>query len=232
MATNEEPRCERCGNSGWEEIVVVGVVRMRRCEECPFLEWKRGCGPGMPLEESTSTLENYDVTPDNQEAVKQAKHFLDGVHPGLYLHGGVGTGKTRLACSILNTLWKKGTAIRFKRVTELLLKLMPGADPDNVTWDQVVDVPVLCLDDVGANQGTDFARRMLQTIFDARLDRGHRTIWTSNLDLDDLATFLQDERLPSRITGNAKAVHLAGKDWRLRRPKKKKAGPKPKESSW
>ena len=81
---------------------------------------------------------------------------------------------------------------------------------------------VLVLDDVGANQGTDYARRMLQTIFDARLDAGHRTIWTSNLTLDEMAEFLGDDRLTSRIAGNCRVVRLQGDDWRLK-PKRRAA---------
>lgn len=189
---------------------------MVKCSTCDHWDRKRGTAPGVPDDEKASTLANYTETKDNGEAIRQAKFFLDGVHPGLYIHGGVGSGKTRLACSILNELWKAGTRVRFNRVPELLQKLMPGSDSTDQVFDQAADIPVLCLDDVGANAGTDFSRRMLQSLFDRRLDLGHRTIWTSNLDLDELADFLaEDRRLPSRIAGACKVVELDGKDWRL-----------------
>jgi DNA replication protein DnaC len=198
------------------------VRRVRRCTQCSYLDRRRGTAPGIPADEHGSTFDNYEATKDNVEAVRQAQFFVDGVHPGLYLWGGLGSGKTRLACTVLNTLWKTGIGCRFFRVPELLQRLMPGSDSTDDAFDQAVDVPVLCLDDVGANAGTDFSRRMLQTIFDARLDRGHRTIWTSNLDLDELADFLmEDGRLPSRIAGNAKVVELDGPDWRLKQAKRR-----------
>lgn len=178
----------------------------------------------MPDDERESLLDNYTAIPDNAEAIKQTRFFLDGVHPGLYIFGGVGTGKTRLACSALNELHRKHEQVRFCRVPELLQRLMPGSDSTDQVFNQTLDVPVLALDDVGANAGTDFSRRMLQTIFDARLDRGHRTIWTSNLDLDELAEFLtEDKRLPSRIAGNCKVVELNGPDWRLKKAKARTA---------
>lgn len=213
--------CQACDGTGWEEVQEK-PRKVQHCTRCDYWENRRGCAPGVPDEERPSTLANYEPTKDNADAVRQAKFFLDGVHPGLYIHGGVGTGKTRLACSILNDLWKAGIRVRFFRVPELLQKLMPGADSTDQVFDQVVDIPVVTLDDVGANAGTDFSRRMLQSLFDARTDRSHRTIWTSNLSLDELADFLaEDARLPSRIAGECKVVELDGKDWRLLKAKQR-----------
>jgi len=218
------PLCPDCDNTGWKEITRPdGVKAMTRCVGCTYLAWKRGAAPGVPTEEMTSVLDTFEEAVGNQDAIKHARLFIEGIHPGLYLWGGVGTGKTRLACSILNDLVKRGQMVRFKRVPELLMQLQAGVDDDEPAspYNQALHVPVLVLDDVGANQGTDFARRMLQTIYDGRLDRGLRTIWTSNLNLDQLAEFLNDERLASRIIGECKVVQLTGKDWRLRKRKRK-----------
>lgn len=216
--------CDVCADTGWAQKP-GGVVRCKgeAGVSCPYLENQRGVAPGVPVDEAKATLDNYTRTAENGEAIKHAEYFLDGTHKGLYLHGGVGTGKTRLACTILNQLWARGVAVRFKRCPELLIQLQPGHDDTDQVWQRMVDVPVLVLDDVGANQGTDFARRQLQALFDARLDRGHRTIWTSNLDLDELAEFLADDRLPSRIMGQCRVVELAGKDWRLTKQRRKAA---------
>jgi DNA replication protein DnaC len=210
--------CQVCRDSGWEPV--GNAVRPCKGEagiSCAWKDRQRGLAPGVPVDMVKATLDTFERTADNSDAIKQAQYFLDGIHPGLYLHGSVGTGKTRLACSLLNQLWAHGTSVRFKRCPELLVQLQPGHDDTDQVWDRMVTVPVLVLDDVGANQGTDFARRQLQTIYDARLDRGHRTIWTSNLSLDDLGEFLNDDRLPSRIMGQCKVVELNGRDWRLKR---------------
>jgi DNA replication protein DnaC len=216
--------CSVCSDTGFRETPSGAVARCKGAAgvSCPFIEQKRGVAPGVPESEARSTLDNYQRTTDNGDAIRHAQYFMDGIHSGLYLHGTVGTGKTRLACSIISTLWARGVGVRFKRCPELLVQLLPGNDDTNEVWDAMVGVSVLVLDDVGANQGTDFARRMLQTIYDARLDRGHKTIWTSNLDLDELGTFLNDDRLPSRIMGNCRIVPMNGKDWRLRGAGRKK----------
>ena len=81
---------------------------------------------------------------------------------------------------------------------------------------------MLVIDDVGASQATDFARRMLHSLFDARADLKRRTIWTSNLSPDELTAFLQqDARLVSRIAGACKVVELDGPDFRLVKRKRK-----------
>lgn len=216
--------CQVCTDTGWMDTG-NGVTRCtgQKATGCRWLESRRGHAPGVPEDERDSSLDNYTKTDGNAEAIKHAGYFIEGVHRGLYLFGGVGTGKTRLGCSILNQLWRSGTSVRFRRCTELLVQLVK--DEEQHVWNQVVEPSVLVLDDVGANQGTDYARRTLQSVFDARLDAGKRTIWTSNLDLDELAEFLGDERLTSRIVGHCRIVKVAGDDWRLK-PKRRAAASK------
>jgi len=226
-AKSTDPICSTCDDLGWERVTDgAGVQRSQRCTKCDYWARKRGYAPGVPDDAKDLGLavygEAFTLADHNRDAVAQAKHFLTGVHPGLYIHGDVGTGKTLLACAILNDLHRKGERVRFIRVQELLNKLMPGSDAVDQLFDQVVAVPTLVLDDVGASQGTDFARRMLLSIFEGRQDRSHRTIWTSNLDLDELTEFLgDDKRLPSRIAGTSKIVRLDGPDYRLKAAKKR-----------
>lgn len=215
--TDEPTPCSACDGTGWE--AVPGKIRtVRHCESCDYWDRKRGCPPGLPTDELDARLANFEPNGYNADAIRHAGLFVQGVHQGLFMHGPVGTGKTRLACSILNDLWHARTArVRFIRVPELLVRLQPSqtADPENSDlMATLTDVPVLALDDVGANAGTDFSRRMLQILVDARSDRGHRTIWTSNLDPEDLGTFLGDERITSRIVGSCRIVELAGPDQR------------------
>lgn len=227
--STETATCEACDGTGWEPVITDGARRVRHCESCDYWERQRGHAPGVPDDAKTVLLDSYgtvyQTTAQNADALAQARFFLDGVHPGLYLYGDVGSGKTLLACAILNELHRKGQRVRFIRCQELLNKLMPGSDQVDTLFDQVVAVPTLVLDDVGASQGTDFARRMLLSIYEGRQDRSHRTIWTSNLDLDELTEFLaEDKRLASRIAGTCKLVRLdVTQDYRVRAAKQRRA---------
>jgi DNA replication protein DnaC len=215
------PACATCGDTYWKHVG-PGVVR---CPDC--WERKRGFAPGVPTDETTTTLATWDtgsytVTSDNRDALQQAKFFLQDVHPNLYIHGGVGTGKTALACAILNELHRVGKTVRFVRVTELLKQLVQ-ADTGDHDYDRMVSVPVLCLDDIGAQKGNDYARQALLSIYDARTGSGRRTIWTSNLDLEELIAFMGDDaRLTSRIAGTAKVVQLDGIDYRLKKARQRR----------
>lgn len=215
--------CGGCDGTGWEQL--GGDVRkVRKCQVCDYWDRARGTAPGVPEDERGSTLENYEPNGYNADAIRHAGLFVSGVHQGLFVHGSVGTGKTRLACSILNDIWKARTSkVRFIRVPELLIRLQPAHSTEGESDGLIADlsnVPVLVLDDVGANAGTDFSRRMLQILVDARADRGHRTIWTSNLDPDELSEFLGDSRVSSRIVGSCRVIELGGPDQRrTRKPK-------------
>lgn len=203
--------CPECDGTTWLQVS-GGVVK---CPTC--LSRARGQAPGVPLDEQGRLLDTFKETADNRDGLTQARLFLDGVHPDVYFTGGVGTGKTSLACRLLNELWKRGDRVEFFRVPKLLGTLLPGADDLDGVIERLATIPIICLDDVGASQATDFARRMLLVIYEARGDIGTRTIWTSNNDLDELQEFTGDDRLSSRIAGRAKVAELKGKDWRLRK---------------
>jgi DNA replication protein DnaC len=172
--------------------------------------------PGMPAEFRGATLDNYEMTRGNVAAVKAAKAFIAGVGD-LYLCGGVGSGKTRLACSIANAALRAHGSVAFVRVAYLLMQLQEAMhSPDEHTkLSDYVNPALLVLDDVGVEKGTDYSRRVLTTLYDRRLDLGRRTIWTSNGSLEDLAAALDDERLPSRIAGASDVVYIGGDDRRL-----------------
>lgn len=232
-----EPDCKVCSDTGWK---VVPDPRnpnreaIAHCDQCHFWARKRGEAPGVPKDEQGSRIENFVTTepvtagpPEKRhagtvDALRHANYWLQGVHPDLYLYGPCGTGKTRLACSLLNAKWVAGERVRFVSCPDLLMQLQPRDDgAGGELFDQVTSVPILALDDVGAQQGTDFARRQLQIIYDRRLAQRLRTIWTSNLDLDELAVFLNDDRLTSRIAGKAKVVQMGCRDWRLRQQRQR-----------
>lgn len=98
------------------------VSRVTRC----------GCVPrplfaeGVPYEFRGATLTNFKIRPGNEAAIELAKAFLQGTRD-LSLVGGVGAGKTRLACSILNA---QPTSGLFIRVPMMLHQLQPGGDEE------------------------------------------------------------------------------------------------------
>ena len=210
--------CERCGRTpGWEPVVVDGVGRLRRCR-C----WTRAhAAPvSVPDEFREARWVTWRRTADNGHALDTAREFVHGADgPDLFLCGPVGTGKTRLACTVLNEAWRLGErSVRFMRVSRLLLRLQPSVAEGAESFDRLAAVRLLVLDDLGAERdtATDYTRRTLLMLYEARSDAGRRTVWTSNRTPGEVGAFMGDDRLASRIAGWCRVVSLDGPDWRLR----------------
>ena len=212
--------CGRCeGTPGWEPVEVEGVKRLRRCG-C----WTaaHAAPPSVPHEFREARWSTWRKTGDNRHALDEARAFARAGDGGrdLFLCGPVGTGKTRLACTVLNELWRSGErSMAFERVPMLLYRLQPhGAAADTTeTFDRLVAVKLLVLDDLGAERdaATDYTRRTLLMLYEARHDAGRRTVWTSNKTPSEVGAFMADDRLSSRIAGRCRVVGLEGRDWRL-----------------
>ena len=73
---------------------------------------------------------------------------------------------------------------------------------------------LLFLDDLGAENATDFVRDTLYLIINRRYEGKLPVIITSNLDLGELSDSVGD-RIASRIAGMCDMVELEGGDRRL-----------------
>ena len=210
-------QCER--TPGWEAVEVEGVSRLRRC----------GCWtaahtapPSVPREFHGARWSTWRQQADNRHALDTARAFLRAGDegPDLFLCGPVGTGKTRLACTVLNEAWRSGErSAAFARVPLLLYQLQPhGAAAETTeTFERLAAATPLVLDDLGAERdaATDYTRRTLLMLYEARHDAGRRTIWTSNKTPGEVGAYMGDDRLASRIAGRSRVVELEGRDWRL-----------------
>ena len=213
--------CERCERTpGWERIEFEGVERLRRCG-CWMAA--NGAPPSVPHEFREARWSTWQTTPASRPARAAAQRFLDERDGAtdLYLCGSVGAGKTRLACTLLNEAWHAGRRdVAFARVPMLLYQLQPSAAAEDTdVFGRLAGVSLLVLDDLGAEReaATDFTRRTLLMLYEARHDAGRRTVWTSNKTPLEISEFMGDSRLSSRIVGRCRVVALDGPDWRLRR---------------
>lgn len=230
--TSNAPVCELCEGTGWVEVQPgepgerQPSVKRCYCRSKNQTTW----ADGVPLEFRQARLSNFDPLPGNQAAVRAAKACLrDG--RDLFLVGPVGSGKTRLACSVLNEHHDATRSGRFLRVASWLDELRLSGDDRSEELqvrERMAAVPMLVLDDLGLQTPSQFANLELAKLYDARWDRGVRTIWTSNLALScgkydpsdpnrpqTLGEFLGDDRLPSRLAGRAEVTLLDVPDQRL-----------------
>lgn len=108
---------------------------------------------------------------------------------GLYLNGNFGCGKTYLIAAMFNELAKDGAKSCIIFWPEFLRQVF--YDDFNSKFEYVKKVPLLLIDDIGAEGLTAYNRdEVLCPLLQYRMDNSLSTFFTSNLDLKDLETHL------------------------------------------
>ena len=132
------------------------------------------------------------------EVVKKIKSFYDSYKKGdyvkgIYLSGSFGSGKSYLIAALFNELAKYDKTSAIIYFPEYLRKLKASfKDGYNELFDNIMNVPLLCIDDIGAEKLTDWARdEILGSILQHRMDNKLPTFFTSNLNLKELESHLQ-----------------------------------------
>ncbi|MDD2378187.1 MAG: primosomal protein DnaI [Bacilli bacterium] len=152
----------------------------------------------VPKDIKTASMKNIYTKDENRfEVVAWIKNFISNYNvndkqKGLYLHGNFGCGKTYLIAAMFNELAKSNvkSAIIFWPEYLRELKASFGRDFDS-KFNNIKNVPLLLIDDIGAENSTAWARdEILCTILQYRMDDGLPTFFTSNLDIKSLEKHL------------------------------------------
>lgn len=120
---------------------------------------------------------------------KYAGNFEDVLKNGasMIMSGGVGTGKTHLACSIANEIIKAGRTAHFTSVRKAIKVVRAAWNSKEQTEEQAIQtltVPdLLILDEVGVQSDTDNEKLILMDILNERYEQVRPTILISNLPM-------------------------------------------------
>lgn len=137
-------------------------------------------------------------------AIEVAYSYATEPKGWLYIMGDFGSGKTHLAASIANELHEQGKQVMFTTVPDLLDYLRLTFDPKtNVRFDkrfhEIVNVPILILDDLRLASATAWAQEKLFQMIDHRYVAKMPTVITSSETMEStdprLATRLMDRRI-------------------------------------
>jgi len=133
-----------------------------------------------------------------QYGLSQAQQYAASPRGWLVLMGTYGCGKTHLAAAIANTCVEYGMPTLFLTVPDLLDWLRYSYDSTDATFEQrfeeIRNVGLLVLDDLGAQNATKWAGEKLFQIIDYRYSRKLPLVVTTNLTFEDL-----DDRIRSRL---------------------------------
>ena len=148
----------------------------------------------IPLEMKNASFK--DIYKDDKARVPIVKYFKEFIDhygdqekpKGLFLTGSFGSGKTYLISALLNEMAKKGIRSVLVYYPEFLRSLKSSFDSDySEKFHLVQRVPLLLLDDIGAEKCSDWSRdEVLGPILQYRMDNHLPTFFTSNLTLTEL----------------------------------------------
>ena len=145
-------------------------------------------------------------------AYEAAQAFADEPRGFLVLTGPSGAGKPHLAAAITNRRIESGHAVLYRSTPDLMDDLRAGfaanaESPYADAFDQVKNVPLLVLDDLGIQSDTAWAREKLDQLITYRFNQELPTVLVTAMPLEAL-----DERLRNRLADPrlAKVLRLAG----------------------
>lgn len=223
-------RGEDSSNMTWRECKCYKSLEERKKIEKAL---RNAHTPEKYLDASISNFQLDKYTKkDTQAAAAYAKRFaakyvekfpeISKQGKGIYFYSMVkGSGKTRLAISIGNALFKKHqVSYIYKTATEIFDEITATFNTDRSTSD-VVDVfkkaEVLIIDDIGVEETSNrrkernvWKENTMTGILDYRMDNNLITIFTSNITIDELTseTLYPEGRVASRVRKIAYEVHM------------------------
>lgn len=232
-SANMPTRCEFCGRPLQTKTMTFAGVQRRLLVPCD-------------CEGAQKEAARYDAEQEEQKRQREAerrerKLAATGIPPrywteqtdrddlvatakdrGLWLEGGVGVGKTALACAIGIRLFDEGLNVMFVKAADLIDMLSSFAD--NLEATKHIQAPdLLIIDDIGMDETKDWKDRRFRRAIDARWDSGKPIIATSNFTKQELARIYSQndptnaDAIMSRLFAMTEKVRLEGPDWRVKR---------------
>ena len=178
------------------------------------------------------TFENADTNTDKdliRKARNYVKHFdkMRADNIGLILYGGIGSGKTYIACSIANEIISKYSyTVKMRNFAQILNDLQKcGFELDrNEYINNITNATLLILDDFGIERNTEYVLEQVYNVINSRYLKTKPTIITTNLNFKDIEKEQEDimlGRIYSRIIEMCLPLRVTGIDRRKMESKEK-----------
>lgn len=143
-------------------------------------------------------------------AHNQGRRFSQEPKGWLLFTGGYGCGKTHLAAAIANAVVDNGIATLFLTVPDLLDWLRFSYDSPESTFenrfDEIRNINLLVLDDLGTQNATPWAQEKLFQIINHRYVNRLPTVITSNQDLDEIEGRIRSRLQDPTLVGIIKII--------------------------
>lgn len=254
--TSTNWKCDTCGKPQKIRLEILGKERVVRCNcECETAAYEAEKAEEqrrrlfkaieklkkyslMDAKFHGSTLAGWDASIGSPKLKKTVSKYVENWpemkanNVGLLIHGSPGIGKTYAAFAIANEIMQHYQAVvvavntigLLARIRETYNQQDKEAEIDIIR--SLEKSSLLILDDLGAEQKTDWSTAMLYQIIDARYRSGKPLILTTNLSLEQLQDKLTSgdtiDRTYDRIAEICLPIHVKGKSNRTEVAKTKR----------
>jgi DNA replication protein DnaC len=167
------------------------------------------------------------TAPDQIRAVRRYVQSIDAnieSGRGLWIQGNVGTGKTTLAMLVSKAALDAGRSVAIYSLPRLLNLLRESMESDGGLLDlldRLTAVDLLHVDDLGAENRTDWVLEQLYSIVNARYESQRAIVATTNLMPDELSDRLGARTVSRLVEICGDLIPLDGED----RRREYRAGP-------
>lgn len=163
-----------------------------------------------------SSFENAKKTKHIEISKKYAKRFVEShkVDGGLLFTGDVGTGKTYASACISNYLMENGKTVLVMSLGLYLLKIKrEWAEAENDVLNYVKTCDLLVIDDLGAENISEFVKEKVFNLVDTRYRACKPMIITTNLNIDGIFSVF-GKRIGDRISEMCLEISVIGESER------------------
>jgi DNA replication protein DnaC len=183
--------CPRCGETGFT-LVPSGESALAQVCACRHLDRRIEIFNriGIPAAVARASFESFKAwSPEQTRARPAAEEFarklrLDRANRGMLFYGKPGCGKTHLLAAALRYLaLEKGVPGRYVEFMLLLSDIRAGFESSRSHLEIIRplgDVPVLAIDELGKERGTEWERSMLDELISRRYNAGLTTLFATN----------------------------------------------------
>jgi DNA replication protein DnaC len=178
------------------------------------------------------TFERFQPEEGNRQAFDQCAQYpkrwplqlKEAQDSGLLLWGKPGRGKSHLAVAVALALLNKEAPVHFDTVLDFLSELRDGMRlnvAEGETIGRLTTVPLLVLDDLGAEKDTAWTNEKLYQVINRRYQNLLPLVATTNYDLNQLEQSL-GTRTVSRLLEMCVPLEVNGPDRRKQAAKERK----------
>lgn len=176
----------------------------------------------IPKRYEKSTFDNFNMKTDNHKKIVEA---LQGdIKENIIISGNVGTGKTHLAWALFKTTIKEvevrgqnisiNETIKITTIKEIIDNIKSAWNGGSSNIEEYKKIPLLIIDEIGVQYGTESERIELFEIFNYRYNEMLPIIALSNVDKEKMEVILGTRIIDRLWNKKSKAFELYGESQR------------------